>query len=529
MEKVQREITFRSVSFGNSPLLKYTVAYLSGILIGSKYTLSPLSLLMFTGGISILSFLIYYFCFKIKSSFLEHSLSLLIVVSFISSGWLNICSSNYAGLKIENSRLSEKSEIWTECVIRERPVKKERSTKVEVFLPGPGEGMILYLDKNYPYSLLEVGDTIHAKLTPKRVTNYAGSRFDYSKYLEKRGIYSTSYVRSGEITLHKLKVHSIKDRIYMMRERYISKIIKLIGSEYEAATLVAITIGDKSYLDSEVKNAYTNSGTMHLLAVSGLHVGFIYSFLSFFLLVLGNSRYSKFARLTIITAFLWFYATIVGFAPSITRAVIMATLYEICKIIERKRIGLNTLSFSALMITIIEPQAIFDVGFQLSYAALLSIITIHPKINQYYLPKTRIGNYIWSTISISLACQIGTSIISISYFGFFPTYFLLSNMLAIPLSAIILYLALGQLLFMEYYTVAEIITNVLRFSLNLLNSTVARIESLPYSTIAISFNNGQIISLLMLVIVYTFDIIEDNLHKRYICFGLIANFIVCSL
>ncbi|MFA6335329.1 MAG: ComEC/Rec2 family competence protein [Bacteroidales bacterium] len=529
MGQVQREFTYNGVIFGNSPLLKYTIAYLSGILIGSKYTLSPSVLLILTGSISIFSLLIYYLCYKNKSSLLEYTLIFLIVAAFVSLGWLNICISSYSDLKIENSRLKENAELWTDCVVGERPVKKANSNKVTVSLPVFDEGMILYLDKNFPDSLLEVGDTIRAKLIPKRIKNNAGSRFDYARYLEKKGIYSSSYVRANDIILLKLKGISVKNRISVAKGKYIRKITKLIGSGKEAATLIAITIGDKSYLDSDIKNDYSKSGTMHLLAVSGLHVGFIYSFFSLFLIILGNSRLSRILRFVIITALLWCYTSIVGFAPSVSRAVIMATLYEICKMLEREKIGLNTLSLSAFIITITEPQAIFDVGFQLSFAALLSILIIHPKIDEFYLPANRITKYVWSTVSITLACQIGTSLISISTFGFFPTYFLLSNLIAIPLSAIILYMALGQLLFINFDMVSKIIANVLRFLLKLMNGTVERVESLPCSTIDVSFNNGQIISLLMFIILYTFDIIHDHLYKRYICLGLIVNFILCSL
>lgn len=437
--------------------------------------------------------------------------------------------SPYSGLKIKNSKLLENIEIRAECIIKERPVIKAKWTKVEVSLPALGEGMMLYIDKSFPHSVLEVGDTIVAKLSPEIVKNFDGLGFNYSKYLAKRGIYTTSYVRTDEIVLRKLTKFTAKDRIYRVRERYISKITDLIGSGDASATLIAITIGDKSYLDPDTKNAYSASGTMHLLAVSGLHVGFIYSFLSFFLLILGNFSYSKFLRLIIIVAFLWIYVIIVGFAPSVTRAVIMATIYEICKNIERERIGLNTLALSALVITLVKPQAIFEIGFQLSFAALLSIITIHPKINKYYLPGNIFAKYIWSTMSISIACQVGTFMITLCAFGFFPTYFLLANLLAIPLSAIILYIALGQLLFLNHSVISKIITGVLRIFLELLNSCVTRIESLPYSSIVLTLNNGQIILLLVLIIIYTFDIIDDSLYKRYVCLGLVASFIMCSL
>ncbi|OFY44074.1 MAG: hypothetical protein A2X18_08120 [Bacteroidetes bacterium GWF2_40_14] len=515
--------------FYNSPLLKYSIAYLTGILIGSRFAIPATYLLHISLFLSLLILVIYYFCFKKRVSLIEYSLSYTAILSFIILGWLNISISDFSSLKARKSKLSDCKTIFSYCIIKERPAVKQKYTKIEVLLPEFNEGMILYLDKNFPCNELGIGDTILAKLTPSDVRNFEGSDFDYAGFLSKKGIYSTSYVKACDLAIHKLKKFSFFDRINRLRESYISKVSGMTGKGAESATLLAITIGDKSFLDPDTKNAYSASGTMHLLAVSGLHVGFIYSFLSFALILLGNSAYSKIIRLIIIVSTLWIYALIVGFSPSITRAVIMATIYEICKNMERDRIGMNTLSLSALVITIIKPQALFDIGFQLSFVALLSIIVIHPKIGHLCTPKNAIIKYIWATLSISLACQIGTSLITITTFGFFPLYFLLANLIAIPLSAIILYVALGQIVFIGNTVISAIISDLLIFLSGLLNSFVARIESLPYAIIDLSLNNGQILSVVLIIVVYSTDIINDTIIRKYVFLGLIANFVMCSL
>lgn len=529
MDQGKREFTYCGYTKEKPPLLGYTVAYLCGILIGNKYTLYPSILLIITGTATVLSLLMFHFSYRRKSLLAETTLPLILITTFVLLGWLSICLSGYPDLKRENSHLVENKRTLVSCIIKEKPVKRAKSNKVAASLHEFGEGIILYLDKNYPDSVLEVGDTIKAWLTPKIIRNNADTRFDYKRYMEKQGVYFTSFVKADEIELHKRQGRSLSKCLSAIKQKYIRKIAGLTGNGQEAATLIAITIGDKSYLDSEIKNDYSKSGTMHLLAVSGLHVGFIYSFLSYLLFIIGNSRFSRVSRFCLINTFLWCYAALVGFAPSVTRAVIMATLYEICKITERDKIGLNTLSLSALIITIFSPQAIFDVGFQLSYTALLSILIIHPKIDLFFSPKNHISKYIWATVSISLACQIGTGLISVSKFGYFPTYFLLSNLIAIPLSAIILYVALGQLVFLGNDTISEIIANLLVFLLRLLNGTVERIESMPYSTIGISLSNGQIVSILLLVILYSFEIIKDPTYRKYISMGLTINLIMCSL
>lgn len=521
-----REFTYK---FYNSPLLKYTIAYLTGILTGSRFALPVSSLLHISLFLSLLVLVIYLLCFKKRVSFLEYALSFTAILSFIMLGWLNISLSDFSSLKTKKSKLSGCKTIITYCIIKERPAVKAKWTKIEVILPEFDEGMIIYLDKNFPEQKLGIGDTIFTKLTPREVRNFEGSTFNYAKFLAKKGIYSTSYVKACDAELHKLEKLSFKDRINRLRESYISKISEMTGNGDESATIIAITIGDKSFLDPETRNAYSASGTMHLLAVSGLHVGFIYTFLSFILIFLGNSGYSKFIRLIIIIATLWIYALIVGFSPSITRAVIMATIYEVCKNMERDRIGMNTLSLSALVITIIKPQTLFEIGFQLSFVSLLSIIIIHPKVEHIFSLKNRLIKYIWTTLSISLACQIGTSLITISSFGFFPAYFLLANLVAIPLSAIILYVALGQLVFLGNTQISVIISDILRLLAGLLNGFVTRIESLPYAIIELNFNNGQILSLVLIIIVYSLDIINDPVIRKYVFLGLVVNFLMCSL
>ncbi|MFA5850496.1 MAG: ComEC/Rec2 family competence protein [Bacteroidales bacterium] len=521
-----REFAYK---FHNSPLLKYTIAYLTGILIGSRIALPISFLLIISFVLSLLSIVIYLYFFKKRVSFLEYSFTFTAIVSFIMLGWLNISISDFSSLKTKKSKLSDCKTISTYCIITERPAAKLKYTKIEVLLPEFKEGMILYLDKNCPYQKLGIGDTIQARLKPRKVRNFEMSTFDYAKFLAEKGIYSTSYIKADDFVLRKLKKFSFKDRINRLKECYISKISGITGHEDESATLIAITIGDKSFLDPETRNAYSASGTMHLLAVSGLHVGFIYSFLSFVLLFLGNSGYSKIIRLIIIVTTLWIYALIVGFSPSITRAVIMATIYEICKNMERDRIGMNTLSLSALVINVIKPHALFDIGFQLSFIALLSIIVIHPKIGLLLLPKNTIVKYIWTTLSISLSCQIGTSLITISSFGFFPLYFLLANLIAIPLSAIILYVALGQLAFLGNAQISVIISDILRILTGLLNSFVSRIESLPHAIIELNLNNGQILSIVLIIAVYFLDVINDTILRKYVILSLIVNFIMCSL
>jgi competence protein ComEC len=221
---------------------------------------------------------------------------------------------------------------------------------------------------------------------------------------------------------------------------------------------------------------------MHLLAVSGLHVGFIYSVLLFITSIFGNFTSSVFARSVFVIILLWGYALFTGMAPSIERAVLMATIYQIGTIFGKKRNSLNSLSLSALIICIFDPGAVFDVGFQLSYAATLSIILINPVINKWYQTKNPIMKYIWTTVSISTSCQIGTSILTIYHFKFIPVYFMISNLLAIPLSSVIISTTM-ILVVAGDSGISVLLVPVLKFLVRMLNESMAIISTLPYPVI----------------------------------------------
>lgn len=206
----------------------------------------------------------------------------------------------------------------------------------------------------------------------------------------------------------------------------------------ERAIIKAIIIGDKSSIDNYIRNDYKKSGAMHLLALSGMHVGIIYKLLSLFLSILGNSPLSKHLKKGLILISLWFYAIITGLSSSISRAVIMISVYEVSDILSSDKNLLRALSISALITTIINPSAPFEIGFQLSYTAMVMIYFLNPILQRLLESNSSLLNYIWKTLSMSISCQIGTGILAFIYFGTFPKYFMITNLLAIPLTGIII-------------------------------------------------------------------------------------------
>jgi len=263
-----------------------------------------------------------------------------------------------------------------------------------------------------------------------------------------------------------------------MRGRFASFLERLVQGEDELSVLKALTIGDKSNISRDIKNNFRASGAAHILALSGLHVGIIYKMLSYGLFFIGGSRRMQFIRKLIILLILWTFAIITGLSPSIFRAVLMISLYETGSLVGASKDGIVTLAVSAMIITLTNPQAAFEISFQLSFLACLGIFVIYPRMKRMLNTKSFILNYIWSGASLAVSCQIVTAPLSYYYFGTFPRYFLLTNLLTVPLSAAILYSAAGSIITVNIPTIGPAIASLLTFIINMLNTIVELISKL---------------------------------------------------
>ncbi|MBR1538632.1 MAG: ComEC/Rec2 family competence protein [Bacteroidales bacterium] len=253
----------------------------------------------------------------------------------------------------------------------------------------------------------------------------------------------------------------------------------------EGAVLRALAIGDRAWLSRDLRSAWRQSGALHLLALSGLHVGLIYALLSRLLAILGGSRPARFLRSTVILGLLWTYALITGLGASIVRAVLMITFYEFSGFFSGDRDSLVALFGSAFLLMVFRPEAPRDIGFQLSYTAVLSILLLHPRLKTLLQTRFRLLARVWEMLSISLCCQATCGVLAWLYFGTFPRYFLLTTLLAIPLTTIVMYgVAAGvaaRLLasaLPSLTSVSDIVLQTLGWLLRLLNSIIHLIAGL---------------------------------------------------
>lgn len=247
-------------------------------------------------------------------------------------------------------------------------------------------------------------------------------------------------------------------------------------SDDQYAVVAAMALGDKSSLTRDLKETYSMTGASHILALSGLHLGIIYALLS--MLVVGR-RWQMVSQVAIILS-IWAFVFLVGMSTSVVRSAVMLTVYALLAIGHRQKMSVNTLAFTAIIMLLVSPQALFDVGFQMSFMAVFSILLFTPlfyrPFSSEYLMTHRLVKWLWGMVAVSIAAQIGVAPLIAYYFGRFSCLFLLTNFIVIPAATLILYLSLATLLIPS-------IGIILASIVGLLNTTLLYISTIPGATI----------------------------------------------
>jgi competence protein ComEC len=309
--------------------------------------------------------------------------------------------------------------------------------------------------------------------------------FDLRAYLSHQNTYHRQVVQpNGLSKMAHAPPNSLQAVLLQFRHYTKSLLTQAIHHSREQGMVVALVLGAKDELDDLLKTAYTAAGTMHVLAVSGLHVGIVYWLLNILLSWLGKGRWSGWMKFVISLAGLWLYAGMTGLAPSVLRATVMFTLVAMGNLLHRKSNIYNVLASSAFLLLLFDPYLIFAVGFQLSYLAVLGIVYLQPKICRLFQFDHKLFKYLWLGSSISLAAQIATTLLSCYYFHQFPVYFLGANWVVVPAAFIILGLGLSIVITGWWQWLSACIAWLLEYITWWVNEFVLWMSSLPFSVIS---------------------------------------------
>jgi competence protein ComEC len=311
------------------------------------------------------------------------------------------------------------------------------------------------------------------------------AEFNYSQYIKRSGIYGQSFVKSDKLRVTRVgKQADVFSKIRSWRRRSMQVLSEVISDPRELQIADALILGVKDYLDREVKTAYASVGAMHVLAVSGLHVGIIYMIILHLLKPLRLLPYGSYVVFAGVILCIWLYAMLTGSSPSVMRAATMFSVISLKEISIKKANIYNSLGLAAIVILLLKPQYLFAVGFQLSFIAVFGIVHLYPIIYNALKLDNWLLDKIWSISSISIAAQLATFPLSMYYFHQFPVYFLVSNLFVIPGATILLVLGLVTIVTgMIYPSLALIPGYLLDRSIYLLNEAVFLVDQLPHSLV----------------------------------------------
>jgi competence protein ComEC len=378
------------------------------------------------------------------------------------------------------------------CTLSDYPEEKGYSNMLTVKLnriitPSGNEtvkgSMVLYNRKDSSIASFIPGDILLIRCTPVEITNRNNPcEFDYKFYMENRGIKYYSFTNSQDIIRH--IVPSGRNLIYnalIIREKIIA-MYKERGITGERLALVAaITLGQKNMLDPDQKQNFIRAGVMHIMAVSGLH-SVILSLFVFNLLFFLKGRFNI-LRIIITLLILWSFAFVTGLTPSVLRATLMFTFIQAGTVMKRPVNGINSVLASAFVLIIIRPSVIFDAGFLLSYSAVIFIICFY---RDFYL-KLQIKNWftdnLWQSAAVTIVAQAGTLPLTIMLFNRFPTYFILTNIIIVPLSSLMIVIGCLIPMFYPVQFLSKILAIILNNLTALTELLTAKASSLPWSNI----------------------------------------------
>ena len=368
-------------------------------------------------------------------------------------------------------------------------------------------------------TVIEEGDVLLVAAPFERIVN-AGNpgEFDGAYFWKSKGIRQMAFVGEEQFSfLYQEEPGWIRTSLDATRNR-LQQMLKEHMTGDELAIALALILGDKSLLDAEVKNSFTNTGAMHVLAVSGLHVGIIMQIL-LFIMGFFPRIFSKKSSIIIVVTLMWIYAIITGLSPSVLRAVFMFSVLVLSQLTERNYDAMNTLFFTGLALCLLDHYTLFDIGFQLSFLAMMGIFLLYKPIEQLLYFDNWVLRKVWQGTAIGFAAQLMTTPLSLYYFHQFPNYFVLTNIGLMASSGIILGGGLFLFGFGWLNPLGKLTGWVLMVSVFLSLTFIRWVESLP-GAVAYGFDIGLLIVLISGIWVLMMFLFKLKEQIRWVLYGV---------
>jgi len=401
------------------------------------------------------------------------------------------------------------------AVLDEFPIEKGKSYKAVIRLLDPKIKVLAYFEKSEELAYVTPGSLLYFKGRPELIINQGNPfEFDYRLYSIRNKIGHRIFLKSNSYHfLHSLKILNLQDRALILRDKLLARLSQNGVKGETFHVISAITFGARDNLDPETTQSFIKTGTIHVLAVSGGNVVVIFILLDFLFRFLKKHRVGILLHTLCLVAGIWGYALITGLSPSVLRASVMFTFIVVGNNISRRPNVYNSLAASAFILLCINPAILYDVGFQLSYAAVFAIVILQPFFYKIFYFKYWIVNQIWVYLTVSVAAQIGTLPFSLFYFHQFPSYFWLTNMLVVPLVMILLYFTLLVIAIGPYIPyIGLLMGHILNWICDKMLEFLQYIEKLPFAVIENLYYSavGLALTTIFLILLTTFIIYKKG-------------------
>lgn len=371
------------------------------------------------------------------------------------------------------------------------PVEKDKSYKINAVVQKiltdsyaikTSDKVILYIEKDSIAAKINIGDHLYFEKTLQEIKS-AGNpgSFDYRRYSILQQCYFQVYLPQNSYSIHEGVQQKWKQFLQESRNWLVRIIKKYIPSKREAGLAEALLIAYKDDLDKTLVQSYANTGVVHIIAISGLHLGLVYWLLATLLNPIGRYTKMKWIKPLGVIAGLWLFSLLAGASPSVLRSAVMFSFLVAGELFGKRTNAINNLAASAFLLLCFNPFWLWDAGFQLSYAAVLSLLVFMKPVYQLFTIKNKWLDLLWKMNAVTLSAQILTIPICIFYFHQFPNAFLLTNLIAVPLSSLILFLELALCAVASLDKIASLLGQVLEWLLYSMNYFIEYVSHLPFA------------------------------------------------
>ncbi len=528
---------YTSKAYKKYPFFRLVCALSAGIIL-QWYLQMPLTALYITGVSILLLFLASYLLgYSAKYSF-RWIPGLLLLSLFFLGGAFIAHEKDPRSQQFFFEKMYVKGDLLS-LTLEEPLVEKNKTfsaaaTIVAINKNGhwqKAEGQILiYFFKNNLPENLQYGSGIISRKEILPITNSGNPNgFDYNRYLLFHGTTGQVFLKPQDFVIASQGNTSfIPKELFQLREKVISILQKNIPDPRQQGVAEALLVGYRNDLDKTLVQAYSNTGVVHIIAISGLHLGMIYVLISSILSYFKKIKGFRFFRPIIILLVLWSFTFLAGAVPSVLRSAVMFSFIVIGESLERKTNTLNTLAAAAFFLLLFNPFLLWDAGFQLSFAAVAGIVSFMRPVNRWFDFENKIVKNTWQLMSVTISAQVFTLPLILYYFHQFPVFFMISNLFVVPLAGIVLYGELLLVFFSFSDSIAKLIGACLDFLLAGMNHFIEHINSIPFSTITgIQINSVEAFLLFLTIGGAVFFFLYQK--KAGLWFALIIGIIFTSL